>query len=300
MDIVLIFNGLGNQMSQYAFYLAKKRYYPNAKYLFISDKYNPQHNDFELDKVFNIKNTKNHFNILHRNIYNLALLKHQNNIRGKIIRIILKYFKVSLIYENLTYDFNNDNLLKKSPGLTYYKGGWHCEKYFKELKNEISEVYQFVNKKNDVRICDLMEQIRGKNSVSIHVRRGDYLNEQEINIFGKVCDSVYYDKAINYIRQKVEDPFFFIFSDDKQWINENFNQSNSMIVDFNEGKDSWKDMLLMSQCKHNINANSTFSWWGAWLNKNPEKIVVVPERFFLLNVTKDIYPDEWIKIPFEE
>jgi hypothetical protein len=95
----------------------------------------------------------------------------------------------------------------------------------------------------------------------------------------------------------IENPYFYIFSDDKHWVKENFNIPNSLIVDFNYGKDSWKDMYLISQCKHNINSNSTFSWWGAWLNGNPDKIVVVPDKFNLQDEFQDVYPDLWTRIP---
>jgi hypothetical protein len=96
--------------------------------------------------------------------------------------------------------------------------------------------------------------------------------------------------------RNVETPFFYIFSDDKSWVKENFDIPNSYIVDCNVGKESWKDMYLMSICKYNINANSTFSWWAAWLNKNPNKIVIAPSKFNSQSEMRELYPESWIKI----
>ena len=123
--------------------------------------------------------------------------------------------------------------------------------------------------------------------MSLHIRRGDYLN-----IKGKdISLSLDYHKgAIAYIMEHVQDPIFFIFSDDPLWVRDNLKVENATYVDWNSGKDSWQDMCLMSCCKHNIIANSSFSWWGAWLNANSEKIVISPKW------GGNIIPDEWIQI----
>jgi len=292
-----MFNGLGNQMSQYAFYLAKKKQNPKVKCIYFPSKYDDQHNGFELGKIFNIKINKDIRYYYCYFLYCLYLLKYEKGLKGKYIRKILKLLKVNVIYEDFkTYEFNPSYLLKRS-GISYYYGGWHTEKYFCEIKDVIYKTLQFHIKENDYNVIQIQKEIKTKNSVSIHVRRGDYLNKGLKDIFGNVCNLDYYKKALDYIHQHVENPYFYIFSDDKQWIKENLNFPNSEIVDFNEGEDSWKDMYLMSQCKHNINANSTFSWWGAWLNKNPNKRVVVPEKFILSSELIDIYPDNWIRIP---
>jgi hypothetical protein len=296
MDIILIFNGLGNQMSQYALYLAKKQYNPSVRFLYFPSTYDDQHNGFELDKVFKIKMPKDVKYYILFYIYSLYLLKDKKGIKGKFIRKLINYLKVNVIYENFTtYAFNPSYLLKNS-GFNYYWGGWHCEKYFNEIKDELSGVFHFIIDEKDTRTIKLQKEIQNKMSVSIHLRRGDYLSKRLVNVFGDVCDIEYYNKAIHYIQQHIENPYFYIFSDDKQWIKENFKLPNSVIVDFNKGNDSWKDMYLMSQCKHNINANSTFSWWSAWLNNNPDKIVVVPNRFSLQEDSQEVYPESWIKI----
>ena len=134
------------------------------------------------------------------------------------------------------------------------------------------------------------------NSVSIHVRRGDYLNGYYYETLGKICDIAYYQRAIGTIKERVDNPHFYIFSDDPDYVTENLTIENATFVNFNRGNDSWQDMYLMSQCKHNIIANSTFSWWGAWLNNNPQKVVVAPSHWFANMDNDEIVLPEWIRL----
>jgi hypothetical protein len=136
--------------------------------------------------------------------------------------------------------------------------------------------------------------IEETNSVSIHIRRGDFLLEEEK--FGNICTPQYYGKAITEIGRRVETPVFFFFSDDMKWVRENMRIPHPYYIDWNRGKDSWQDMFLMSKCKHHIIANSTFSWWGAWLNPSPQKVVVTPGRFLNNMDTPDLIPDSWVKV----
>ena len=112
----------------------------------------------------------------------------------------------------------------------------------------------------------------------------------------------YYKIAIQEIQVRVKNPKFFVFTDDADWVKDEFSKilKKYQLVDWNLGSDSWQDMALMSNCKHNIIANSSFSWWGAWLNKNDKKIVIAPEKWFSsadeYYNTKDIIPSNWIKI----
>lgn len=296
-DIVLVFNGLGNQMSQYAFYLAKKENNSNVYCLYYPSDNIEQHNRFELNKIFNIKLDKGVKYFLIRKLYRAYLNKDKQDINGKVSRLILKYTSVNFLLENFSTHEFNASLLENNTGVTFYWGGWHCEKYFESIKEKLISTYHFSLEKNDVKNQQVLLDILNKTSVSIHVRRGDYMSKELENVFGNVCDMNYYNQAINYIKERIEYPFFFIFSDDKDWVKNNFNLSNSIVVDSNSGVDSWKDMYLISKCKHNINANSTFSWWGAWLNNNPEKIVVVPDKFGSNDKIQEVYPETWIKMP---
>jgi len=293
MNIILIFNGLGNQMSQYAFYLAKKQYDSQVKYLYFPDKNVNQHNNFELEDVFSINESRGHINSLLNYVYGLFdYAESHKGRKGKLLKTILKYLGVNLIVENSNYDYDSSYLLNKTIGTFFYYGGWHSEKYFSNIKTQINDSFKFNVNLLDVMNLEILKEVCERTSVSIHIRRCDYLQTP----FKDVSTIEYYKKAINYIEERIEKPFYFIFSDDIVWVKQNFDIPNSMIVDNNKAKDSWKDMYLISKCKHNINANSTFSWWGAWLNDNTEKIVITPRKFSLLYESNDIYPESWVKI----
>ena len=140
----------------------------------------------------------------------------------------------------------------------------------------------------------MLKQIKESNAVSLHVRRGDYLLHDVHN-----TDKLeYYTKAMTYLESKVDNPTYFMFSDDIEWVKQNFRSQHKMIfVDFNDAKTNYEDIKLMSNCKHNIIANSSFSWWSAWLNTNPNKIVTAPQVWFngdMYDYT-DLVPKSWIR-----
>lgn len=292
MDVVIVFNGLGNQMSQYAMYLSKRHLNPNTKWLYYPDKEIEQHNGYELEHVFGIK-CRNNSNSFLGKIY--TLLRYSKNGTGKkrwVIKMILRclgiteYREQSCLVDKKVINPSADNL-------RYIWGGWHSEKYFAQVVDEIKAVYTFDEKMLDIESREMLMSIKSSNSVSIHVRRGDYVKH---SAFDGICTMEYYEEAIKHICAKVSQPRFFIFSDDTDWAKEHFNKPNMKVVVGHLGAEAWKDMFLMSQCKHNINANSTFSWWAAWMNPNPDKMVFVPRRFNNLTMHHEIYPDRWIKI----
>ena len=137
--------------------------------------------------------------------------------------------------------------------------------------------------------------IQGTQSVSLHIRRGDYLDPENLERYGGICTIEYYMKGISIIKNYFERPSFFIFSNDMEWVKENMDIPNPVYIDINKGKDSYMDMYLMSRCKANIIANSSFSYWGAMLNINPSPLVVYPQKWFN-NYTPDIFPQSWIGI----
>ena len=125
------------------------------------------------------------------------------------------------------------------------------------------------------------------------------VNNSEVAKVHGACDLEYYNKSIEYLNNKIDSLVFIIFSDDTKWAKENIKISNKTIfVDHNKDEKAWLDMQLMSKCNHNIIANSSFSWWGAWLNRNENKIVISPKRWFNSsnNNTKDLLPNSWIKL----
>ena len=273
LRIIKYEGGLGNQMFQYAFYLALQKKHPFSLFLFDTRNSLYCHNGYELSRIF----------------------KKISRIKERIFYILLYHFpsllkicrqekeKVSLKYD--------DSVYKKS-GCIEYKGFWQTDKYFKSIRNDVLKTFQFetklINKKT--RCC--VEKINAEESVSIHIRRGDYIQEP----FRLTCDDDYYNNAIAYIKSKIPNPHFYVFSDDQDYVKSLFQLDNVTFVDWNQETDSWQDMYLMSKCNHNIIANSSFSWWGAWLNDNPGKIVIAPKLWFEGSYNEDIVPNSWQRI----
>ena len=291
MNYVIIFNGLGNQMSQYAFFLSKKRIDSKCRILIID---NPQsHNGYELDKVFKIRNKENILDKIVRWSY-LRLYNHTK------IRRLLNFIGFRVFYEPRNYDYT-PSLLNKSNkwGINLYWGGWHTEKYFLSIENEIKSTFTFNPISQDEEYQNILEKIKkDNNSISLHIRRGDYLNIKPDDYWqlGGVATDEYYQKCINYIQEHVANPHFYIFSNDIEWCQNNLKLKNVTFITCNQGKKSWRDLHLMSECRHHIIANSSFSWWGAWLSPYKSGIILHP-RWFIRNVeTKDFYPERWICI----
>lgn len=180
----------------------------------------------------------------------------------------------------------------------YLDGYWQSEKYFLEIEDVIRKEFSLVNTLTSAS-QDIAEQIKDCESVSIHVRRGDYVSDPKTNSVHGVCGVEYYYSAIDVINKKIDSPHFFIFSDDLNWACCNIKiDAPTIYVRSNNCLKDYEDMYLMSKCKHHIIANSSFSWWGAWLNENPEKIVIVPRKWFnSKNMdTKDLVPVKWNKL----
>lgn len=285
MLVIACSAGLGNQMFQYAFYCQKKYNLKNVKLdLSTFDRYIP-HNGYELEKLFNL-------DIVYASKDDCIIA---GKPTGFLSRIINKrkgiYYYPNSSREAITF---SKKLYNKSNG--YLFGYWQSEKYFVNCSEEVRNSFVFKNPL-DERNLKIKEKIQNENSISIHIRRGDYL-KCENKIFQNICTLNYYKNAIEYMNKFVERPIYYIFSNDIEWCRKNLKIKNATYVDWNVGKESYKDMQLMSYCKHNIIANSSFSWWGAWLNSNPNKVVCVPERWFDLPgcETKDVCPNEWIRI----
>ncbi|MEI6304723.1 MAG: alpha-1,2-fucosyltransferase [Candidatus Taylorbacteria bacterium] len=179
------------------------------------------------------------------------------------------------------------------------KGYWQNEKYFKSIENNIKKEFTLINplrsaaKKFAIEIGSLI------NSISIHIRRGDYVSDQKTNKYHGTCGPEYYSKAIKYITSKIgSNIHVFVFSDDIEWVKQNMPLKYPVTYVSSPEIPDYEELILMSQCKHNIIANSTFSWWGAWLNENPDKIVIAPKRWTLKGEKnfKDICPPSWTRI----
>jgi len=278
MIISKLQGGLGNQMFQYAagFALAKK--------LKTSLKLDLSYYRQDFIKTGDTKR-----------VYELDCFRLRSSIISKLegkIYPFLSQHKILFTYyqeQGLKYD---QNLLKQTGNL-YLKGFWPSEKYFSWFRNDIKKEFKF----KVIIKSGFAEKINKSNSVSIHVRRSDYLTNKNANKYHGICSLDYYNSAIKLISSKIKDTHFFIFSDDLDWCRQNIKAPQCTFIETIKGKD-WMDMQLMSLCKHNVIANSTFSWWGAWLNESPEKIVIAPEKWFNDSSidSSDLIPTQWTKL----
>lgn len=251
---VYLSGGLGNQMFQYAFYLSmKQRGIPcvlDASLFLVSR----AHNGFELSDVFDIKDE--------------VFIAPKWVGRGYLLYKKWLSAKKDVFNEQI-FNYCEDAY---DSSCTFYEGCWLNELYLNGIEELIRSRFVF-NHLSDETI-NKAKELRSENSVSLHIRRGDYLNISYYN----VCDERYYTRSIDYIKDHIENPIIFVFSDDPEWSKRFMSRFNIpyQIISINSGKDAYQDMYLMSQCKAHIIANSTFSWWGAWLNNKDEKIVVGP------------------------
>ena len=286
MIIVKIIGGLGNQMFQYAYAKALEQKGYNVKIDITAFETYKLHGGYQLDK-YNIN--------LNQSTHEENNLFHKNNIFSKIFKKI--GFSSSNIIKEKNLLFNNNLLTLEDD--KYIDGYFQCEKYFENIREVILEQFIIKQEKSDYTKEIENQIITSLNSCSLHIRRGDFINSTNINIHGS-CDLDYYNNAINFINKKYVNTKYFIFSDDITWAKENLKIDNVIFIDSKENRLPHEDIYLMSLCSNNIIANSTFSWWGAWLNLNSSKIVIAPKKWFadekLNEYTKDIICDSWIKI----
>ena len=184
------------------------------------------------------------------------------------------------------------------PKNTYMEGFWQSEKYFKDIESTIKSDFTF-NENLNAENTKWKDKINAVNSVSIHVRRGDYVSNKNTNTHHGTSDLAYYKRAVDKLAETETGLELFVFSDDLDWCKTNFNFKFPInFVDTNVLINYHLDMHLMSCCQHNIIANSSFSWWGAWLNTNPTKKVIAPQKWFNDNSidTSDLIPETWMKL----
>jgi hypothetical protein len=267
MQIIQVVGGLGSQMMAYSLYIAMVKRRNQA---IICDfswfNYNRCHNGAELDRIFGIK----------QNMVSpgFAFFLHSRSFVAKILRRLAYLSGLLKNYsaERRNYNYDEDVFVQK--GNVRYLQCWTSWKYFQGVEQEIIDLFKFpdVTDLENIRTRDL---IKNSNSVSIHVRRGDALG----SYLGSLVNDFYYKSAIDYICANIEDPVFFVFSDDIEWCRNNLRPRFVHYIDWNHGSSSFRDMQLMACCKHNIIPNSSFSWWAAYLNRNPGKIVIAPEKW---------------------
>lgn len=300
MLVVRMSGGLGNQMFQYAFGKALSlRYQIPVAYdmsFYQRKEGNATLRSFELD-VFKLS-------IQEADIGSFTFAPPPGSFLERLRFKINKAYKKNELVRIKESDYKIlealDDLKKFD---LYLDGYWQDEKYFKPYEEAIRQGFApNVNIASSLEaVKPVMADIKERNSVSVHFRRGDYITDPTTVQYHGACSAAYYQDAIAYIAQRVINPHFYLFSDDSEWVRENVSLPYSyQIIESQSQSSSFTDMYLMSICKHNIVANSTFSWWGAWLNKNLQKIVVAPQRWFADAVRdgekKDIVPTRWVRL----
>jgi len=284
MKIVRFLGGLGNQMFQYAFYLSLSKNFRGVKVDLSKFKAYELHNGYELDKVFGIQ-------LKEASKFETRLLDSQD--RKWWYRKLRKILNKKNAYTEEKELFNYDNDIFEDKKDRLYWGYWQNINYLTEITPILKKEFTFKPELDD-KNREILVSIEQSNSVGIHIRRGDYIDDP---LLGGIANLDYYLRAIALITQKVETPSFFIFSNDINWCKENFNLARTCYINGNIGNNSYIDMLLMSKCKHQIIANSSFSWWAAWLNENPEKTVIAPKTWANgIDNSKDVCPASWIRI----
>jgi hypothetical protein len=214
-------------------------------------------------------------------------------------RVKRKFFKVQPVFikeESLL--FKPEYLHIKSPA--YLSGHWQSEDYFIDYEDLIRREFQ-VRIAPSLKNKALLDDIRSRNAVSLHIRRGNFVEVEEVSKVHGTCSMEYYRAAIEHVVSQVSSPEFYIFSDDIPWAKENLRMKHvHHFVDFNTDKTDYEDLRLMYHCRHHIIANSTFSWWGAWLNDRKDKIVVAPKTWFATEErnkeSETIVPKSWIRL----
>lgn len=271
MKILYFGGGLGNQIFEYFFYKYLSDKYPNERIygIYPKFKFREHASGLEVDKVFDIKlpptfwlaNIIIFFLFLYKKLLPNNRFCSLNPCDPKLNAIVFNAFKTDK---------------------SYYENEKHAIRFRKfdlGVENE-----------------RLLNKIHSTNSVSIHVRRGDFLSPKYVEKLGNISTIYYYFNAIEYINIKIQEPVFYVFSDDIEWVKKNLNIENAIFITWNTNVNSFKDLYLMTQCKSNIIANSTFSYWGAYLNEN-NPIVCYPNEWIRNEDYPNIFKDSWVGLP---
>lgn len=294
MNIIRMTGGLGNQMFQYALYLKLRsmgrevKMDDRSEYVLANARpimlwvFGIDYQAADQEEINQL--TDGNLNPLHR-------------IRRKL------FGRKSLEYQEADCNFD-EQVLQRDPA--YLTGYFQSEKYFADIAEQVREAFSFseriwdgLDEKLVKRIKSYKEQIRNTRAVALHIRRGDYLNVPEL--YGGICTESYYAKAVSLMKERVPEAVFYVFSNDpvwaKSWVKQQENEKSPMVVIEGTGEDTgYLDLMLMSECRHYILANSSFSWWGAWLGKAKDKCVIAPTVWQNGKAQEDIYTEQMIRL----
>ncbi len=297
MIITLLKGGLGNQMFQYAMARRLALKHGTDLALDLRSLLDPAPGDsprpFELG----------HFNIVAQPATLRDVVEMSGRYSGSIQRILvgvrrlvgLARFRVNC-YTERCFQFSPEELTMSDA--TYLDGFWQSERYFMDVEPHIRQEFtlRHLPCEDSRKLADFIESVE---AVSLHVRRGDYITNPSTANYHGTCSLEYYRQAVDMIAGYLANPYFFIFSDDQSWVQSELHLSHPHSFVANNGPaHAHDDLWLMSLCNHNIIANSSFSWWGAWLNQYDKKIVIAPRNWFRNPDidTSDLIPANWIRI----
>ncbi|MBT8604093.1 alpha-1,2-fucosyltransferase [Polynucleobacter paneuropaeus] len=292
MIISHLLGGLGNQMFQYAAGRALSSRVSEELRLDTSDFLSyGLHQGYELKRIFGIQSpiaTKHDLQ---------KMLGWRSNVFAK--KVLKRKLFVPMRGNQLIFEphFHFWDGLARVRSDAYLYGYWQSEKYFQSAQDLIRKDFVF-QRPLDSRNQELRKQMDGSSAISLHIRRGDYISSTANQKVFHALPVAYYRDAIKLLADKVTNPHFYIFSDDMEWVKNQLPiDYPKTYVDHNRGNDSYLDMQLMSYCQHHIIANSSFSWWGAWLNPSPKKIVLAPVKWFSNHFQcADLVPEQWLRI----
>lgn len=291
MIIIKLQGGLGNQLFQYSLGRSLSLKLNTELKLDLTAFKTDKNRKYELDK----------FNIVAK-IASENEVKKLVNVKSLVLSKLSKY--LTFLYGTSAYisekKYGFDPRVLNLPDNRYIEGYWQSEKYFKNNSELIKKEFALKSKAIGANFTTLKKITNENNSVCLHVRRGDYVSDKKAkNIFG-IFGLEYYSKSIKLLEKKLDKPSFFVFSDDIDWAKKNIKTKNKIyFIDNNSSNKGYEDLRLMSACKNFIIANSSFSWWGAWLCQNKDKIIIAPKKWFKdshLADINDLIPKDWLRI----
>lgn len=284
MRLIKMTGGLGNQMFIYAMHMAMRKRFPDTRVDLSDMMHYNVHNGYELHRIFHLPADE---------VCLPQWLK-------KVVEFL--FFKTILERKQNLDTLEAYRRPYRWP-LVYFKGFYQDEKYFADCADDVRRAFSFDADLLNDRSRDMLAAIdRDQRAVSLHVRRGDYLHDHHWRVSGCVCQLGYYQRAVARMLSLCPDAHFYVFSDDIDWVKAHLRlPADTVYVDWNRKQDSWQDMMLMSRCRHNVICNSSFSWWGAWLNSHAQKIVVCPARWQAgKNANHHIIVDTWEKVETDD
>ena len=283
---VRLLGGIGNQMFQYAAAWSLAQRQGSQLLLDIVDFSDFDDRNYDLHVFPNVTESF------------CSVEQHKMLISKSLLAKSLRAIKKSKVYNEPHHHLDPDFFSLSAP--IYLNGYFQSESYFIKYADEIRNKFKWDENRLSSTTRSYYSKLKQGMAISVHFRRGDYVNDQKTNDVHGTCDLAYYRNAIAMVTNRFPDSHFFVFSDDIPWVKsvKVFERLEHTYVDKSEDMHDSEEMFLMSQCEHNIVANSSFSWWGAWLNNNSQKLVIAPKNWFRsteLN-TKDVIPSSWLTI----